>query len=57
MGIYNTRMYENAERAEANQRVALETLSYHATAPVEEANKLKVSWQPQGIPFELKDHL
>ena len=31
----------------AKQRVALEILSYHATAPDEETNKLKVSFQVQ----------
>ncbi len=35
--------YERAVVAMAKQRVTLEVLSYHATAPVEEALKLKVS--------------
>jgi len=34
--------YEKAIIAMAKQRVTLEVLSYHATAPAEEANKLKV---------------
>ncbi|XP_071952121.1 dual 3',5'-cyclic-AMP and -GMP phosphodiesterase 11-like isoform X2 [Antedon mediterranea] len=41
LGITNTHMYENACRAVAKQRVALETLSYHATASQEEALRLK----------------
>lgn len=41
MGIHNTQMYEKVCRAVAKQRVALETLSYHATAPQEEAVRLK----------------
>ena len=34
--------YEKAIVAMAKQRVTLEVLSYHATAPAEDANKLKV---------------
>ncbi|XP_071486930.1 dual 3',5'-cyclic-AMP and -GMP phosphodiesterase 11-like [Diadema antillarum] len=41
MGIHNTKMYEKVCRAVAMQRVALETLSYHATAPQEEAQRIK----------------
>ncbi|XP_071808563.1 dual 3',5'-cyclic-AMP and -GMP phosphodiesterase 11-like isoform X1 [Asterias amurensis] len=41
MGINNTHMYEKVCRSVAKQRVALETLSYHATAPQEEAVRLK----------------
>ncbi|XP_033643907.1 dual 3',5'-cyclic-AMP and -GMP phosphodiesterase 11-like isoform X2 [Asterias rubens] len=41
MGINNTYMYEKVCRSVAKQRVALETLSYHATAPQEEAVRLK----------------
>lgn len=36
-------MYENAIRLMAKQQVALEVLSYHATAQKEEVEKLKVS--------------
>lgn len=42
MGIYNTQMYETAVRASAKQRVALEVLSYHVSAPSDDTNKLKV---------------
>ncbi|ESP03832.1 hypothetical protein LOTGIDRAFT_156431 [Lottia gigantea] len=41
MGINNTQMYETTLKAMAKQRIALEVLSYHATAPLEEANRLK----------------
>lgn len=43
--------YEKAIIAMAKQRVTLEVLSYHATAPAEEANKLKV--QVLSARFEL----
>ena len=42
MGIYNTQMYETAIRASAKQRVALEVLSYHVSAPSEDTSRLKV---------------
>lgn len=37
MGITNVKMYEAAMVAMAKQQVTLEVLSYHATAPLEEA--------------------
>ena len=40
MGINNVRMYEKAVVAMAKQQVTLEVLSYHATAPLDEAVKL-----------------
>ncbi|XP_067133442.1 dual 3',5'-cyclic-AMP and -GMP phosphodiesterase 11-like, partial [Centruroides vittatus] len=40
MGIHNTQMYEKAIKAMAKQRVTLEVLSYHATAPSDEAHQL-----------------
>ena len=36
-------MYENACKLMAKQAVALEVLSFHATAPTEDAEKLAVS--------------
>lgn len=45
MGINNTQMYETAVRAMAKQRIAFECLSYHATAPADEAMRLKVNTQ------------
>ncbi|XP_071480419.1 cGMP-specific 3',5'-cyclic phosphodiesterase-like [Diadema antillarum] len=41
LGIHNTQMYENAMRLMAKQQVALDVLSYHATAQPEEVTKLK----------------
>ena len=40
MGISNVKMYETACTAMAKQQVALEVLSYHAIAPLDEAVKL-----------------
>ena len=40
--VLNFLRFEKAIAAENKQRVILEVLSYHATAPVEEASKLKV---------------
>ncbi|XP_061723546.1 cGMP-specific 3',5'-cyclic phosphodiesterase-like isoform X1 [Cydia pomonella] len=40
LGIHNTQMYENACKLMAKQKVALECLSYHATASAEDTNKL-----------------
>ena len=37
-------MYENACKLMAKQAVALEVLSFHATAPSEDAEKLAVSY-------------
>ena len=43
LGIHNCQMYENACRLMAKQTVALEVLSFHATASSEDAEKLAVS--------------
>ena len=43
LGIHNCQMYENACRLMAKQTVALEVLSYHATAQQDETDKLVVS--------------
>ncbi|GFR99095.1 cGMP-specific 3',5'-cyclic phosphodiesterase, partial [Elysia marginata] len=40
LGIHNCQMYENACQLMAKQSVALEVLSYHATASKEEAERL-----------------
>lgn len=45
MGIDNTQMYEKVMRAVAKQQVALECLSYHASAPADDAKRLTVSIQ------------
>lgn len=43
LGIHNCQMYENACKLMAKQSVALEVLSYHATAQNDETEKLMVS--------------
>lgn len=43
MGIHNTHMYEKACKASARQRVALEVLSYHAQAPLEDVERLRIA--------------
>lgn len=40
LGIHNTQMYENACKLMAKQKVALECLSYHATATQDQTFKL-----------------
>lgn len=40
LGIHNTQMYENACKLMAKQKVALECLSYHATATPAQTIKL-----------------
>ncbi len=40
VGIHNTQMYENACKLMAKQKVALECLSYHATASQQQTIKL-----------------
>lgn len=43
MGIHNTNMYEKAIVAMAKQSVTLEVLSYHASASMDDAGRLRVS--------------
>lgn len=43
MGIHNTHMYERAIVAMAKQSVTLEVLSYHASASMDDALRLRVS--------------
>ena len=46
LGIHNCQMYEGACKLMAKQSVALEVLSYHASAPQEETDRIKVSHFP-----------
>ncbi|XP_074026387.1 phosphodiesterase 6 isoform X2 [Leptinotarsa decemlineata] len=65
LGIHNTQMYENACKLMAKQKVALECLSYHATASNEATEKLRKEDIPSAsfynlysftfIDFELSD--
>ena len=49
MGISNVKMYETACTAMAKQQVALEVLSYHAIAPLDEAVKLSRYISPASV--------
>ncbi|XP_014256166.1 dual 3',5'-cyclic-AMP and -GMP phosphodiesterase 11 isoform X2 [Cimex lectularius] len=55
MGIHNTHMYEKAVIAMAKQSVTLDVLSYHATATLEDAQKLRALRVPSATIFELYD--
>lgn len=55
MGIHNTNMYEKAVTAMAKQKVTLEVLSYHATAPRSESQKLTKMKIPSAQAFKLYD--
>ncbi|CAG0919146.1 unnamed protein product [Notodromas monacha] len=56
MGIHNTQMYERAVVAMAKHQVTMEVLSYHATAPIEEALKLKRHIIPSSQYYRLYDY-
>ncbi|XP_032690229.1 dual 3',5'-cyclic-AMP and -GMP phosphodiesterase 11-like isoform X2 [Odontomachus brunneus] len=55
MGIHNTHMYEKAVIAMAKQSVTLEVLSYHASASLEDAQRLKTIRVPSSAHFQLHD--
>ncbi|KYQ51491.1 Dual 3',5'-cyclic-AMP and -GMP phosphodiesterase 11 [Trachymyrmex zeteki] len=55
MGIHNTHMYEKAVIAMAKQSVTLEVLSYHASASLEDAQRLKNLRVPSSAHFQLHD--
>ncbi|KFM65113.1 Dual 3',5'-cyclic-AMP and -GMP phosphodiesterase 11, partial [Stegodyphus mimosarum] len=55
MGIQNTQMYEKAIKAIAKTRVTLEVLSYHATAPQEDAQRLSKCVIPSTHVYKLQD--
>ncbi|XP_070395651.1 dual 3',5'-cyclic-AMP and -GMP phosphodiesterase 11 isoform X2 [Dermacentor albipictus] len=56
LGIQNTQMYEKVVKAMAKQRVTLEVLSYHASAPLEEALKLSECVLPSMQSLRLQDY-
>jgi len=56
MGLNNTNMYEKAVVAMAKQQVTLEVLSYHATAPVQDAVKLRNSRILSAQAYRLYDY-
>ncbi|XP_034937823.1 cGMP-specific 3',5'-cyclic phosphodiesterase-like isoform X2 [Chelonus insularis] len=53
LGIHNTQMYESACKLMAKQKVALECLSYHATASNEDALKLTTDVIPSAEKYNL----
>lgn len=55
MGIHNTHMYEKAVVAMAKQSVTLEVLSYHASASLEDAQRLRSLRVPSSQHFGLHD--
>ncbi|XP_065332643.1 dual 3',5'-cyclic-AMP and -GMP phosphodiesterase 11 isoform X1 [Cloeon dipterum] len=55
MGIHNTHMYEKAVVAMAKQSVTLEVLSYHASASLDEAHRLKSYVVPSSKKLRLLD--
>ncbi|EFN74937.1 Dual 3',5'-cyclic-AMP and -GMP phosphodiesterase 11 [Camponotus floridanus] len=55
MGIHNTHMYEKAVIAMAKQSVTLEVLSYHASASLEDAQRLRSLRVPSSVHFKLHD--
>ncbi|XP_063975881.1 dual 3',5'-cyclic-AMP and -GMP phosphodiesterase 11 isoform X3 [Diachasmimorpha longicaudata] len=56
MGIHNTHMYERAIIAMAKQSVTLDVLSYHASASLEDAQKLRQAFRvPSSAFLDLHD--
>ncbi|XP_046832807.1 dual 3',5'-cyclic-AMP and -GMP phosphodiesterase 11 isoform X1 [Vespa crabro] len=55
MGIHNTHMYEKAVIAMAKQSVTLEVLSYHASASLEDAQRLRGLRVPSSAHYQLHD--
>ncbi|KAL1465015.1 hypothetical protein WDU94_004612, partial [Cyamophila willieti] len=55
MGIHNTHMYEKAIIAMAKQSVTLDVLSYHASASLEDAQRLRSLRVPSAAKFNLHD--
>ncbi|XP_021916332.1 cGMP-specific 3',5'-cyclic phosphodiesterase [Zootermopsis nevadensis] len=53
LGIHNTQMYENACKLMAKQKVALECLSYHATASSDDTLKLSQDAIPSAETYNL----
>ncbi|XP_058450116.1 dual 3',5'-cyclic-AMP and -GMP phosphodiesterase 11-like isoform X3 [Malaya genurostris] len=55
MGIHNTHMYEKAIVAMAKQSVTLEVLSYHASATIDDAFRLRQLKIPSAAFYQLHD--
>ncbi|GBP36575.1 Dual 3',5'-cyclic-AMP and -GMP phosphodiesterase 11 [Eumeta japonica] len=55
MGIHNTHMYEKAITAMAKQSVTLDVLSYHASASLDDAQKLRSQRIPSAAHYRLHE--
>ncbi|XP_068618144.1 dual 3',5'-cyclic-AMP and -GMP phosphodiesterase 11 isoform X4 [Battus philenor] len=55
MGIHNTHMYEKAITAMAKQSVTLDVLSYHASASLDDAQRLRTLRIPSSVHFKLHE--
>ncbi|KAG7312318.1 Dual 3'-5'-cyclic-AMP and -GMP phosphodiesterase 11 [Plutella xylostella] len=55
MGIHNTHMYEKAITAMAKQSVTLDVLSYHASASMDDAQRLRTLRIPSSVFFSLHE--
>lgn len=53
IGIHNTKMYEGAIKLMAKQKVALDCLSYHASATMEDTEDLAQAVIPSADTFSL----
>ncbi len=53
IGIHNTKMYENAIKMMAKQKVALDCLSYHATAADDDTDTLLKAVVPSAQNYNL----
>ncbi|XP_050537354.1 dual 3',5'-cyclic-AMP and -GMP phosphodiesterase 11-like isoform X2 [Daktulosphaira vitifoliae] len=53
MGIHNTHMFEKAIIANAKQNVTLDVLSYHASASLEDAQRLRALQVPSAATYNL----
>ena len=54
LGIHNCQLYEGVCKLMAKQKVAIECLSYHATAPQEETDKIKVNKSAAVLPGSVR---
>ena len=54
LGIHNVLMYEQIAKSMAKQKVALEVLSYHASATVEETEHLMSHSVPLAVEYNLE---
>ena len=53
IGIHNTKMYEGAVKMMAKQKVALDCLSYHASAAIDDTEELAKAAIPTANTYSL----